>query len=74
MEKRVAFQILLTKNLYPSIRSSDIRTSRPWAVKAASVKRKASVPNLSIISSGSMLFPLDLLIFSPFSSRTSACR
>ena len=37
-------------------------------------KAKGVRPERSIISRGSMLFPLDLLIFSPFSSRTRAWR
>jgi hypothetical protein len=57
---------------YPSTRSSDIRMSRPWAASATRVKRKASVPNRSITSRGSMTFPRVLLIFSPLASRTRA--
>ncbi len=36
---------MLAKLRYPAMRSSDRRTSRPWAAKAARVNRKASVPN-----------------------------
>ena len=46
--------------------------SRPWAATAASVKRKASVPNFPITASGSATLPLDLDIFCPSASRTRA--
>ncbi len=42
----------------------------PGTASAASVKRRASVPYLSIISSGSMLLPSDLLILRRLRSRT----
>src|SRR5215831_12906845 len=57
---RDAFQTLLAKFRYPSTRSSDTRISRPWAARAAIVKRNASVPYLSVIVSGSATFPFDL--------------
>ena len=72
--KRVAFQSLLIKCRLPCTRSSENLMSRPWAANAASVKRKASAPYFSIIVSGSTTLPLDLDIFTPSGSLTSACR
>ena len=69
---RAAFQSLFVKFRYPSIRSSLIRTSRPRPASAASVNRKASVPYLSITSSGSATLPFDFDIFWPSASRTRA--
>jgi hypothetical protein len=48
--------------------------SRPWAAIDASVKRSASAPYLAVTSRGSITFPFVFDIFSPFSSRTIACR
>ena len=48
--------------------------SRPCAVIEASVKRSASAPYFAMTSRGSMTFPFVFDIFSPFSSRTIACR
>ena len=42
----------------------------PGTARAARVKRSASVPYLSIISSGSMMLPSDLLILRRLRSRT----
>src|SRR5438445_75317 len=60
---RAAFQSLFAKFRYPSMRSSDNLMSRPGDAIAASVNRRASVPYLSITSSGSITLPLDLLSF-----------
>ncbi len=46
--------------------------SLPCAASAASVNRKASVPYLSMIVSGSTTLPFDLDIFCPSASRTRA--
>jgi hypothetical protein len=46
--------------------------SRPCAAKAASVKRKASVPYLLMMASGSTTLPFDLDIFWPSASRMRA--
>jgi hypothetical protein len=48
--------------------------SRPWAVRAASVKRSASAPYCSVMTRGSMTFPFVFDIFWPFSSRTIGWR
>jgi hypothetical protein len=72
--KREAFQSLLAKARYPSIRSSASLMSRPCAVSAASVKRSASAPCFSVTSRGSMTFPLVLDIFWPLESRTMGWR
>src|SRR5215469_256671 len=60
---RAAFQILLAKFRYPSIRSSASLRSRPGEAIEARVNRSASVPNSSITWSGSITLPFDLLIF-----------
>ena len=67
-----AFQILLTKFLEPSILSSERSISRPCAASMVRVNRNASVPYWSMMVRGSMTLPLDLLIFFPSASRTSA--
>ena len=69
--KRVAFQSLFAKARLPSMRSRASLMSRPWAlVSAARVKRSASAPYFSVMSSGSMTLPFVFDIFCPFSSRT----
>src|SRR2546421_443945 len=72
--KREAFQILLAKLRLPTMRSSTSFMSLPGVLLVASVKRRASVPYLSMTSSGSTTLFLDLLIFSPLASRTNPCR
>ena len=52
----------------------EILSTPPSAAIAALVKRSASAPYSSIISSGSMTLPVDLDIFLPLASRTSWCR
>ena len=69
---RAAFQILLANARYPSVRLSLNAISVPGAAIAASVNRVASVPNRSMISSGSITFPLVFDIFCRSASRTSA--
>jgi hypothetical protein len=71
-ENLAAFHILLIKFLYPAILSSESLMSLPWIANTARVNLKASVPNLSNTSSGSIMFPLLLLIFWPCSSLTRA--
>jgi hypothetical protein len=46
--------------------------SRPCAASAASVKRNASVPYLSITLRGSTALPFDFDIFCPSASRMRA--
>ena len=70
--KRAAFQILLAKARYPSVRSSLKAMSVPGEAMAASVKRTASVPYFSVTSMGSSTLPLVFDIFCRSASRTSA--
>ena len=72
--KRAAFQILLANARYPSMRPTPSLMSRPCPAIDASVNRSASAPCFAVMSSGSMTFPRVFDIFSPFSSRTIACR
>ena len=67
--KRDAFQILLQKLRLASTRSVEKRMSFPGLLPVASVKRSASAPYWSMISSGSMPLPSDLLILRPCASR-----
>ena len=69
---RAAFQILFANARYPSVRLSEKAMSVPGAAIAASVNRVASVPNRSMISSGSITLPLVFDIFCRSASRTSA--
>ncbi len=48
--------------------------SRPCPAIDANVNRSASAPYFAVMSSGSITFPRVLDIFSPFLSRTIACR
>ena len=54
------------------MRSSASLMSLPCAASMASENLNASVPNFSIMTRGSMTFPLLLLIFWPFASLMSA--
>ena len=64
-----AFQILFVNDLYPLTLASDNFTSRPGFNSAVSVNLNVSAPYLSNNSKGSIMFPFDLDIFCPFSSR-----
>ena len=70
MTKRLAFQILLAKLRIASHFSTKKRMSLPGLLPVIRLKRSASAPYFSAISSGSMPLPSDLDILRPLSSRT----
>ncbi len=70
IRKRLAFQILLAKLRMASHFSTKKRVSLPGALPVIRLKRRASAPYFSVISSGSMPLPKDLDILRPLSSRT----
>ena len=70
---RTAFHSLLQKFRDPAAHSSLMAMSLPGLAPRARVNRVASVPNRSIQSSGSTMFPRDLDIFLPNWSRTRPC-
>src|SRR5262245_37746966 len=74
MTRRDACHILLLKLRPSSSLASSKKTSLPGGDNIESVKRNASVPHLSMMSSGSGELPSDLLILRPMPSRTMPVR
>ena len=68
--KRAAFHSLLAKLRLAFTFSSEKRMSLPGVEPTTSVRRSASAPYWSMISSGSMPLPKDLDILRPCASRT----